>query len=401
MSLDVRTAQTDLESALKDTVLYALGRRLTAVASVSALRAVPTRGEIASVRSDDDLINIVVAGLVTTAYRWSSTSTAADTGTDVIKPDDGTGYGRWLSWTSSIRFAPTVGGTSKYLHQTLTGPLERVIVLDRDMERDEMMNLLSGAVPAVLIDARGDNPDVMTYLSGHRWDVDYEFVIYIVAKNLRDHREAAQGSAISGDVTYGANGLDGVIWSLISGTGLFSVLDGIRNVEPGRGANWVSKMAQRHVIRSRDYTIQATVENPAASNDYGAAEEVDSQATMTDLGDQDEYTATDYVTAGIDVALGAGLTKTIRSGTAVIDSADVIYAGELTTLSASSDTYRDLLPDGTMTFVSVGTDQAEPAVTATALRVGVTRTDGSGVISDRFIAERRTAYMNPRYTSLE
>lgn len=400
MALDVRTAQTDLEVALKNAVLYALGRRLSAVPSVAALRAVTTRGESSSLRDDDELINVVVSGVVTAAYRWSSTSTAADNGTTVIKPTDARGGGRWLSWTSPLRFAPTVGGTSKYLHEILTGPLERVIVLDKDTDQDDMVNLLSGASPAVLIDARGDSPDPFTF-AGNRWDTEFDFGLYVVAENLRDQRQAAQGSTISGDVTYGANGLDGLLQALLCGVQMFGVLDGVRNIVPGRGSNWVSKMAQRRVIRSRDLKIQATVESPAASNDSGALEEVDAQATMTDLGDQTAYDGDNYVASGIDVALGAGLTKTVRAGSATIGGAAVTFAGELVTLAANSDTYRDLLPDGTMTYVAVGLFQAEPAVTATALRVGVTSTDGSGVIADRFIAERRTAYMNARTTPLD
>lgn len=398
--LDVRVAQTTLENTLKDTVLFALRHRLPAVATVAALRAFPTAGATGTMRDDDELINVVVGGVVSAAYRWNTTSLAADDGASVVKPTDVTGAGRWLRWTSALRLAPVVGGPSYYLHELLDGPLERVIVLDKAADKNEMTELLNSNPPAVAIDSHGDDPDDYTQVTGHRYNTRFQFTVYVVSENLRDQRQAAQGSAISGDTALGANSIDGLIWSLLGGTQLHAVVDGIRNIEVGHGGNWVSELAQRRVIRSREYDVLATVENPPASNDAGAAQEVDTQQRMTDLGTNDAFDATNYIVDGIDVSVGAGFVRTVRAGTATIAGNTVAFAGELKNFAANSDIYRDLLPNGTMTYVVVGLEQEEPAVTATALRIGKTRTDGSGVVDDAITAERRQAYMNPRQTPL-
>jgi hypothetical protein len=60
--------------------------------------------------------------------------------------------------------------------------------------------------------------------------------------NLRDRREAAQGSPVPADATLGAYAIDGFIQALLCGTSLYAAIpgvsDGIRNVRKGRGYNW-------------------------------------------------------------------------------------------------------------------------------------------------------------------
>jgi hypothetical protein len=395
--LDTRTAQTTLEDALRDAILLAMGKRLAAVASVAELRNVATVGAGSGTkRTDDDLIPIVVAGLVTKHYRWKSTSTAADDSVDVVKPADVllTAPGRWLSWTSPLRFSPVAGGNSFYLHEIAVGKVQRVIILDKSMSEDEITALLIGAVPAVVVEATDDNPVDATYVTGYRWFTDYKFTVASVAQNLRDRREAAQGSAVSGETEPGANSIDGFIKALLGGTQLFAVVPGIRNIQVGRGYNWVSSLGQRRIIRSRAFNLQVTEANPSAPNDTGPAEEVDTQAEMTAVGATDgPFDMANYLISGATVSEGPGLSRVVQAGSAIIDSAPVTYAGQIYGFPASSDTYRDLLPDGSMAFLSVGIRGAEPALTATAMRIGVTTTDGSGVTNDKILSRTRTPYL--------
>ncbi len=393
--LDVRDAQDRLEDALRDAVLYALGKRSIAATSVAELRALTTRGATGSAMHDDMLAALTLTG-VTSSFRWNGQSTATDDGALVIKPDDVTGNGRWLNWTSPMRLAPTVGGNSYYLHELTSGPLERVILLDRNMDDAEVSKLIFGQVPSVIIEATDDTPADMTQITGHRWDTQYHFTVSTITQNLRDRRQAAQGSKFSGESTLGANKIDGLIQTLLGGTQLYGVLDGIRNVQVGRGYNWISEQAQRRVIRGRAFVILATVENPAAPNDTGLVEEIDAQAELTDLGDDasDPWDLDDdVVTEGLSVGLGVGLSgKTVRAGVATIAGETVTFVGEMRDFTASVATYRDLNPDGTMTYVEAGIFETEPPVTDGALRVGVTTTDGSGIIADRLIARSRVAY---------
>lgn len=400
MPLDIRVAQTVLENAIRDAILLAMGERLPAVANVAGLRAIITIGETTSTRTNDDLAVIVVGGLVTASYRWSATSAAADNGGSVVRPNDvpSTQPGRWLQWSSTLRFSPVVGGPSFYLHELASGVLQRVIILDRSMDHDEIAALIQGRVPSVVIEATGDSPNDLTMQTGYRWDTLYEFKVSTIAQNLRDYREHAQDSPFPTDepMVMGANTIDGFIKGLLSGSSLFSVVDGIRNVQIGHGENWFSEFGQRRVIRSHAFLFQVTEENPNAPNDFGPAEEAVLQAELTDAHDAPlPFDATTYLIDGMIVGTGPGLAKTVSAGNAVLDEIPVAYAGQLRTFGAYSDTYRDLLPAGTMVFVEVAKEAEEPAVTATATRIGVTSTDGSGVVSDRFIVATRAPYGNP------
>lgn len=405
MSLDVRVAQNQVEDLLRDTILYALGVRLPSVSGVAALRAFASQGASGSIRNDDDLITIVSGGAVTSSFRWSKVSSASDDGVNVIKPTDVSANGRWLLWTSPLRIIQTVGASSMYLHEIGAGagylnPLKRVIVLDKETEIDDLFDLIQGQIPAAVILAGDDIPEAMQLGTGYRWNTTFNFTISVITQNLRDRREHAHGQDIASVVELGANALDGLIQSVLAGIQLSGVIGEIRNVKLGRGNNWFTDEGQRRIVRERDYAVQATVLNPAAPNDSSLITESDNQSEMTDLNDQTAWDDNNYVVSGCDVAIGTGLSKTVNSGSVIIAGATVTYAGELPTFAASSDTYRDLLPNGTMTFVAVETNTLAPAVTAAALRIGVTTTDGSSVISDRFIAAIRTPYVNPYQVSL-
>ena len=387
--LDIRTGATSLEVTLRDTVLYALGYRLPAVADVAGLRAIVTAGAATSQRKDTNLVNIEVADVVQKAFRWSSTSIDPDDGSDVIQPDDVTAAGRWLSWTSPLRFAPTQGGDSMYLHEVRQGPLRNVIVLDKYMEQAVLERLIFGQVPSVAISVSSDGPADMLQATGWKWDNRYRVTVEVVAQSLRDERQAAQ------DPDRGANAIDGWIWSLLAGSQLYAVENSIRNVQVGPASNSFSEGGQRRVVRTREYVIQATVIDPPAPNDFGPLDEIDVQPDMTDLDDQPAYSTTDMVTLGCDVVLpiNGGLAADIEAGTALIGGTVVTYNGESGHLfSASKDTYRDLDSAGVFHFVEANVGDAPAAPAVGRLRVGVTRTDSSDVISDRYVAQIAIPY---------
>lgn len=405
MTLQVRNAQNTLEQTLATVIRFALGARLGTVASIAALRAVSTRGASTTQRKDGDLITIV--GGTTSLWQWSQESTATDDGATVIQPTDVTANGRWLIQTSPVYFVPALGGDSYPLDQLpyqtqQYQPLRTVVVLDKRFTPEEIVQLCFGQTPAVVISAEGDTPQRATpyaqYLN------EYTFTISVVAENLRDMRQAQQGSQVPGEIIPGANTIDAMLWELLVGAGdgrLTEMVDGIRDVQPGQCENWESKLAQRFVIRSRWYHILATVEMLQAPNEMVEMELVAAQAAMTDLGLQAAIDPDNLVTLGLGVSLTSGFAKPVAAGTAQIDGATVTYAGQLYTFPATMDTYRDLNPDGTMSFNSVAVGAPGPTLATGSLRIAVTTTDGSGVVSDIWIAARQVPYMNPYQTSLQ
>lgn len=407
--LDARVAQTTLENVVRDVILQALGVRWT-FTSVALLRAWPTVGQSGGfIRVDDDLA--VILGNPNAAYRWNSLSVAADNGTTVIKPNDIVANGRWVAWSTPLRFSPAVGGPSVTLDQITSGPLVRVMVIDRDMNDDEISSLIGGnTTPAVVIEAVDDTPENLV-LAGYNWMSVYEFTITVISENLRNRREAAQGSAVPGDdpagaaVQLGANDIDGFIIALLCSTQLNAVCDGIKDVEVGRAHNWISELGQRRVMRSRTYRVRANVSIPQAPGDTGPITDVFAQAALVQGQDPTlwptppvsttpspppgvpAWDPANYINGGgMLVTAGAGLVQPVSAGSALIGGAVVNYAGSGgVAFAAASDTYRDLQPSGAMVFTAVPAGTAPPAVGNGNLRIGVTRTDNSGVVWDKYL----------------
>lgn len=404
--LHVRTAQTTLENILRDAITQAFRRRLPPVASIAALRLVGTQGASGdSTRTHEDLISVVAGGSTpNVAYRWLESSTDADDGAETIQPADrAPGLpGRWRLWSTPLRYSPDVSSPGDLDSYTLDAlpyfdeqhmPLQRVIVLDKRLEVDEMLELALAQMPCVFITADGDDDSDLTLQSGYRWKNTYRFTITVVASNLRDGNEATQGSSVAADPFPGANTIDGMIWELIGGTTLFDVEESILNVWPTRGDNYDTALnGQRAVLRERMWSVLAVVEKPQAPNEAGPIQEITGQAHLADLGEQEEFDPANVVTLGLRVPLGTGLTKQVAAGTCEIDGQLVSFAGELRTFGASVDTYRDLNGNGTMTYTAVPYDEIPPAPATGALRIAVTRTDGAGVVSDTMLSSSFVPY---------
>lgn len=390
---DARTCQTTLENLLRDSLLYAFGQRLPQKADIPALRAVQTMGASSTMmRTDDDLITVATGG----AYRWSSVSSASDDGVNVIKPNDVTANGRWIKWTSSLRVAQVIGNDASTLDQFSSGLVQRVIVLDKNMSGDDMLNLVVGQTPAIIIQSDDDVPEELTAPAGGMYATDYEFTIHVVVENLRDGRQAAQGSGVVADVTIGANSLDGLIQSLICGTALYPAIlgttDGIRNVRKGRGYNWISDLAERLVFRSRSYTVRVVEQLPPYASDSYDPTDVFFQAQLVALNQQSAYDASNYVVSGCLPVVGGALSNALSAGSAVIGGSVVTYAGQSATFPAWSDTYYDLSPAGTMTLIAVTANGATPAVTPGALRIGKVTTNSTIVTGVQPYAETKANF---------
>jgi len=385
-TLDIATAQTTIENALQTTILLAFGKRLTAVANVAALRALVSLGASGSYKFNDN--SLIFAG--STLYRWNTYSTAADTGTTVIKPTDAGSAGRWLQQTSTLRY----GG--QYLHEITTGYLKQVLIFDGRYDDEEIEQHILAQRPTVVIEPSGDTPVEGTDLPGNLYLTDYAFDLWIVSENYRSNREGAAGSPISGEATAdpGANAIDGQVQKLLAGSTLATT--GVRFVELGAGSVILSDLDQRRFVRSRRITVKATCHLENAGADYVALDRIDVQRKLpADLGAQTQYDDSNYVVSGLEVPLGTGFTKTVSAGSAYIAGALVAASSAGKTFAASKDTYRDLSDAGAWTFVEAEIGVAEPPVTAGALRVGVTRTDAAGVLADTFIAIRIENYQSP------
>src|SRR4051812_3386644 len=105
VDLDVTTATTQIEVALRDTVALGLRRQYPALASVAALRAWSTLGESGTSNFDDVNVELVPAPATSAVYRGNATSLQADDGALAIAPADRVGVGipgRWLKTSVAV-----------------------------------------------------------------------------------------------------------------------------------------------------------------------------------------------------------------------------------------------------------------------------------------------------------
>jgi hypothetical protein len=213
---------------------------------------------------------------------------------------------------------------------------------------------------------------------------------------------------VSADPDPGAYAVDGFIRALISGVNLAPALDALHDVKPGRAEIWSSEFAERAIVYSRLYDVIVNEELLNAPNEYGPIQDLTAQAHLATSAPipQAQLQTTvpltpvvadpnNYLVSGIAVAYPlSGLTQAVTAGSAVIAGATVTYAGQNVTFTAWSDTYRDLNPNGTLTLITVANDAPQPALTLNALRIGVTRTNGTGVVADVLLAEQFTTFGN-------
>ncbi len=145
-------------------------------------------------------------------------------------------------------------------------------------------------------------------------------------------------------------------------------------------------LEQKQVIFERPLSVRCTVgKGDAVSH---AVSQVQFQRVDVVLNQATTYDPLNHAApGGLQVALGIGFIAAPSNGSAVIAGATVtVTSAPLHTYPAMSDTYRDLLPNGTFAYVSVGVGWDAPPTTATALRIAVTSTDSLGIVADVPIA---------------
>ncbi len=368
--------------------MLGLRARLPTQATIAALRALATRGASAAgyARGDDDIVYVTSA---LTCYRWSTASAAADDGDAVVKPADAGTAGRWLK----------TGATSS------TGYLKAVEFYDGSFDEAQVDLRLLGQRPCVVIHWNGSENIVSSVVPGALYRYRPNFSLWCLSSNLRPGFEGQIGPELSAEAAAdpGAQAIVGDLKALLAGVGLTDSLGltttpGIDYCEIGRERAITTSLQERRFVTELLLTVYATTHNPETDRvQFAAIDMFDVQHQLSDTGKL-QFTRgpkgqlipvaahidpANYRTAGITVPDGASFTQTIEAGSALIADVAVTYAGESKTFTASKDTYRDLLPDGTLTFVEVPNGADEPSVTATALRIGYTVTDAAtGVTGD-------------------
>lgn len=374
--LTLRNARTSIERGIVRAIANAYKVRAPAVATVAALRALPSAG------IPHDTYRYVTSATV--CYRWNRYSSATDDGINVLKPNDLVSGkpGRWLVTSSAIQ----------------TGYLKSVQAYNGAAAIEDVVEKLLGQSPSVLVVWTSGDHKIESQNPGALWWYLCNFDIWVIGSNLRDGFETEEGSDVPAEALAdpGVNQILGDVKYVLAGADYD--LESVSYTQLGQEMRIAEDQASRQALEKLSVQVHASIHKPDTDlvdfpdpgSLYVQYQEAD---TPENLGER--VGPTDYIRTGCTMPTGSSLTQTPDAGTAYVGSTLITVTAGAKTFTANKFTYRDLKLDGTYTYTEVGPygTPADPAVDT--LRVGVTVTDGTNVIFDRILADSLIDYGPP------
>lgn len=381
--MSVETLIADVESALVRLVRLGLGWRYPSKASLTDLAALQ-----AAVLRDGGLCYVTGQGL----FEWLPFSTATADGVNVVASTNlpaGKTNGRWVKVSTTWTYG--AGGTS--LSSKATGYLKSVEAYSSDDGADVAIERVFGATPSVLVQFTGDSPTSNSNLPGTFYKDSLEFQLLVITSNLRGIASATQGSPVA-DEDPGAYRVIGDLRRLLCGVSPDFGISGVERVEIGAASLAFEDLDRRLFVWTLGVTVRASFSIDDEDLDDAA---VRAQPALTEhwpaaVFDKDNYVASG---GGLNEGAGVGFDRNIEATIAKIGGAAVSAAETPVTFDADTDTYRDLAPGGTWVFTSVSAGASAPALATGRLRVGVTRTDSAGVVSDTALCSFSIPFGDP------
>lgn len=367
--MPVETLIADVEAALVRLLRLGLGRRQAAVVDLAALAALP-------LKEDGSLCFVQSAGRI---FEWRTWSTATPDGVSVIamtSPPAGKSNGRWHSVVTSWRYG--AGGAN--LAQKTAGYLRAVEAYSSDDDGETVLNRVADALPSVLVKFTGDELTSAANVPGTAYRAALSFTLDIITANLRPAPAATQGSAAAGDDP-GAYRIIGDIRRLLHGVSpSFGEVEEVERVEVGGASLGYEAEDRRVYVWQLAVTVRASY---SIDDEDLEAIAIEVQPALT--GAPARFDRRNYVASGggLDAGPGPGFSRTIEATIATVGGSPTSAAAMTTTFPPTTDTFRDFSTTGIWTLTSVAVGATPPPLAAGELRVGVTRTDGVGVIDDQ------------------
>ena len=383
--LVVESASTQIEVALRDTLALALRRRYPAEPNVAALRVRQTLGASGTSLLDETNVELVpVAGTPPAVYRWSATSAAADNGDTTIAPADRlTAHlpGRWLK-TSAV-----LDG----------GFLDAVRLYEGEDTEELILDKVLGAVPSCLVVWRGEDHALKSVQPGALYEFPVDFEIWVSSRSLRSGNEALLGSPIADEAAADPGILNAIgrVKKVLAGSDL-GIGPGVDYVQLGAHLPKLQSLSERQFVHALKIRVKASLHIPDAPGedvplDQGSGTSgLFLQPVLVEVGAAGTFDPTSYRVHGLDVDLGhlaaPGVTSVIHAGEVVIGGGVPIATAETVfDFGPNHDVYRDVLPNGVVQLSAFPIDAAPPPIAPGAIRVGVSRTNPTDVIADRFL----------------
>ncbi|MFO0578695.1 MAG: phage protein Gp37 [Polyangia bacterium] len=375
--LDIRTVIGQVTTALIDVLDLAYKVRAPEAADLAALQAYALTPNL----DDRALVYVASEGVV---YRWLAASTLPAAPPFIVAPLASllpeTGNGRFVRTTSSVTLGPAY---FRPLHRVRSGYARAVELYVGD---DQILERIYGQRPAFLVEWVSDDLSVKSYAHGALYDYDLRFSVHCLARNLRNNNEALLGSDVPGDAAAEGPGLFQMIGDLryLLGGCTLGLDPGVKFVDVTGEARIVETLYGDRVYRAElDVLVKASVH--VVDEDLFPSPEVWVERHDAGTPAGAPFDASNYVAQGLAVSPSPSLTATVAAGVAFL-SGQIVSAPAVTRLfEPDADTYRDLKPDGSLSFYAVEPGGEAPAQRTGTLRIGVTRTEGSRVVADRFL----------------
>jgi hypothetical protein len=155
----------------------------------------------------------------------------------------------------------------------------------------------------------------------------------------------------------------------------------------GSGRLVEKDLGQRYFRAEIDLTVHGTVH--ILDEDLFPQWAASIERYETGTPDGRAFDPANFVAQGLRIQPQSGLSAAPVPGVAYFDGQPVSVSPGLHVFSANSDTYRDLLPNGTLIYLEADVGQPAPSQTPNSLRVGVTRTDATSIIADTLLCSYR------------
>ena len=366
-----------VESALTQVLRLAFLKRGT-VADLAALAALDVTRY-----TDADLVYVTDQ---TRVYQLSLLSGAASSSPDVIaQTTPSTKYprARWLRITSAAYYGPNAGAP---LHSRSQGILRNVALYAGEGGAAAQLAACMAAMPALMLDQDGEQVQPLSAgYPGSLYRVELRYAAMVFTSNLRGAPDSITDDASPAYII-------GQIRKVLAGmSGDALGLEGLDRIEISDAQLVDEGEAERSYVYAMALTVLCFVTNP---DEDLTALVINAQPELTDA--PGKFDPLNFVARGYYVEPVASLTATMVSGVATVAGSAVASSPAAHTFTASRDTYCDLASDGSVTYSEVYTDHAAPSQTDSTLRLGVARTDDTGVVSWRALCSYsqtfRTSY---------
>lgn len=371
-TITIRDNIARTQTALWDGLSLAFAARIPPVATLAALRTTyqrPAPGALVYVTAENR------------CYRWSRESSAADDGLQVIAPTPAPVCGRWLRCEHGGTYGPN---WRRPLHSVQQGFCTAVEIYQGPLDADSIIGHVEGRKPSICVKWLGDTPAPKSLNRGALYRVRHEFMLIVTSECLRDPPAGVMGSGLSSEYAKdpGLYAMLDEICYVLAGLKLGQLNEIF--VEFGRRDVLFELLDERLFIGTVQVFVEVGFDVPDEDLDPLA---IELQPTRADSGMEPgpDFDEQNYVTRGYDVPPGPGLTRTPGPGIATVGGVVVSSTPAARTFTAQADTYRDLLPDGTLQYSEVPIGDPPPAVPAGALRIARTRTDATSIVDDRWL----------------